>query len=227
MKALYANLLHYHLYHKEPLPPITSMSGYDYVLASNGLFKRGENSWVSAVFPIKTFDRPLPGLSPLSSSFQLKIPRIPAELLRSILNQAIQCSDASSHGIESMFFIKSTDTADSLDCEGSYQIVRPDSEVDTAGSVSYRIDQPSNIIMDLHSHHNMKAFFSQTDNADEQGFRFYGVLGQIHTKPTLALRLGLYGDFLPISVRALFSGDLSFLSGDKTLFWDSCPQTIN
>jgi hypothetical protein len=36
----------------------------------------------------------------------------------------------------------------------------------------------------------MKAFFSGTDDADEQGFRLYGVLGSIFERPTFMLRVG-------------------------------------
>ena len=40
-------------------------------------------------------------------------------------------------------------------------------------------------VIDLHSHGRMSAFFSSTDDADEQGFRLYVVIGNVDTdRPT-------------------------------------------
>jgi len=41
----------------------------------------------------------------------------------------------------------------------------------------------------------MKAYFSPEDNADEIGFRIYGVLGEIFTNPQIRMRVGIYGHF--------------------------------
>jgi len=71
-------------------------------------------------------------------------------------------------------------------------------------------DSPD-IILDLHSHCEMGAFFSATDNRDEQGFRLYAVLGRIFTRPEMALRVGVYGDFWTVPVGMVFGGIIPFL----------------
>jgi hypothetical protein len=43
----------------------------------------------------------------------------------------------------------------------------------------------------------MPAYFSQTDDRDEQGGRFYAVIGRLdQDQPELVLRLGMYGTWL-------------------------------
>jgi hypothetical protein len=54
----------------------------------------------------------------------------------------------------------------------------------------------------------MRARFSVTDDADEAtGFRIYGVVGRIFSKPEIALRVGCHGHFLPIAVDDLFESE--------------------
>ena len=41
----------------------------------------------------------------------------------------------------------------------------------------------------------MRAYFSDTDNRDETGFRIYGVMGEIFSNPQIRMRVGIYGHF--------------------------------
>jgi len=80
-------------------------------------------------------------------------------------------------------------------------------------SVGYRLTVPrqvagpahvvyrptSDAILEIHSHGPHAADFSATDDADEQGFRLYGVVGLLGTeRPEVALRVGAYGHFLAV-----------------------------
>ena len=80
-----------------------------------------------------------------------------------------------------------------------------------ATSVVGAEENTSNVMVDLHSHGNMGAFWSGTDNADEQGFRVYGVIGRLDERPEIRLRLGVYGYWFPIPVSLLFDGSTGFL----------------
>ena len=71
--------------------------------------------------------------------------------------------------------------------------------------------QLAGVLLDLHSHGNMSAFWSQTDEGDEQGFRAYGVVGRLDTQPEIRLRLGVYGYWFPIPVGVLFDGTHPFI----------------
>jgi len=51
----------------------------------------------------------------------------------------------------------------------------------------------------------MKAFFSMTDNVDEQGLRLYMVVGKLNSLfPEAKLRVGVYGYFAPIRMEDIF-----------------------
>jgi PRTRC genetic system protein A len=65
----------------------------------------------------------------------------------------------------------------------------------------------ANILCDLHSHGNMPAFFSQTDDADEQAAKLYAVIGKLDTAPEIRLRVGVYGYWMALPIPAVFTGN--------------------
>lgn len=55
------------------------------------------------------------------------------------------------------------------------------------------------LVMDIHSHNNMAAFFSGTDDASEQETRLYGVIGELDKEiPKLRFRYSVEGKFVEI-----------------------------
>ena len=59
--------------------------------------------------------------------------------------------------------------------DGQYRYEEPE-QVGTAGSLSYEPVQGH--VAEFHSHGRMRAFFSATDDRDEQGFRMCAVSAQ-------------------------------------------------
>ena len=63
--------------------------------------------------------------------------------------------------------------------------------------IDYRmptLDDDESIAIDLHTHGNDKAFWSPTDNRDDQGVKVAGVFGNLHQKtPSAAFRLAVNG----------------------------------
>ena len=187
-----------------PLPPLTAPAGYDYVLAANGVFKRGRNRHVEAVIPVASctvaglarwFDPvQCPGLRiprlAGETRIKLAVPRLPPRLL------AVALEDARAAG----------------GIETAYQVVIADSRVGlvkppqrgTVSSLDYTDSGGPEVLLDLHSHGNTPAYFSLQDDEDQKGFRFYAVMGCINTRPSICLRLGIHGDWLPLPVTALF-----------------------
>ena len=55
----------------------------------------------------------------------------------------------------------------------------------------------------------MKAFFSGTDDRDEQGLQLYGVVGKLTERTEVLLRVGAYGYFSILSWYQVFQGELS------------------
>ena len=75
-------------------------------------------------------------------------------------------------------------------------VTRPE-QAQARTHVGYVDHDQSNIVVECHSHNTMSAFFSPTDDHDEQGGRFYCVLGHLdRPHPQLVVRLGMYGHWL-------------------------------
>ena len=73
----------------------------------------------------------------------------------------------------------------------------------SSGGVEYEVLPDT--VLDIHSHGMMSAFFSSTDNSDEQGLRLYMVMGRLDTLiPELEMRVGVYGYFAPVELDEIF-----------------------
>ncbi len=204
MLDLAGNLIPLYLYQGGRLPRPAHL--YDYVLAEQGLVKRVDNSYAAANLLLEPVQHHLHGLRlqryPLQR-LEVKLPRIPGELLLDVLADA----QANLHQ-EMMYQFR-------FDRPQGWAVTRPAQERSRA-RVGYRAD-PTGVALDLHSHHTMPAYFSGADNADEQGGRFYAVIGRLdRAGPELALRLGMYGAWLAVPALALFDdiGPLVQVHGD-------------
>lgn len=168
------------------LPPITAF-GYEYVVAGNGLFIRAEDSRINACIPVS--DVSLRGLACLIPSVTLKTPRISAAWLWSVYHSA-------RHHLPNEVHYQ-------FHYETEWSVVKP---IQSATPTSVEFVETGAPVIDLHSHAVMPPFFSDTDNADEQGLRFYCVIGYLDTKPQLLCRVGVYGHHWPIAPSLIFDG---------------------
>lgn len=180
------NPISYHCYRGDVLPPPTY---YSYVLAGQGLFK-----WaISPHFEARIMIAPcrVAGLPDWPVPSPMTVPLIPAKWLRSVIAHA-----QGKGAIEQMYhfhYFKAN----------GWRVSLPAQSADP-GRVGYAGAAEPSIVMDLHSHHSMSAYFSATDNRDEQGCRFYGVIGNIFDCPEIDLRLGVWGHYRSISIRTIF-----------------------
>lgn len=199
LSALTANLVQYHVYRGGDVPPFTG--AYDYVLAGDGLYKRARNALMYAV--IRVAPATVAGLPPLGQHYRLideawfsVASYLPGELLWHIYRDALALANGSGN-LEKMYH---------LHVEGNRSWASIPEQKMSHSKVTYNAGHDDTVLCDLHSHHNMEAFFSHTDDRDEQGFRFYAVIGTLKESPRLRLRLGIYGDRVEISPRRLFDG---------------------
>lgn len=174
-----------------PLPPIQAAM-YEYVVASNGVFVRGQRTGLRVMLPVMAGPpTPLRGLVPVEPFVQLDHPRIPAELVDEMLDTALAAKDDALRPVEALFHLCWDERGSRLEIpaqERHLASVRP-----VGQTPSYET-----AMVEVHSHHGMAACFSPTDDADETGFRIFGVLGDIFTRPTLRVRVGLYGHYWEI-----------------------------
>lgn len=166
---------------------------YDYVLAGDGLFIAARNAHLEARVPVAACR--VRGLPKAGAMMGLRRGRLPVRLWEAAVTEArLYCE----LGEETMFAVTNNGGP-------NYWLVRPEQERD-ATSVRYRPAEDA--VLELHSHHRMRAYWSSTDDADEQGLRLYGVLGGLDTpRPEVAIRLGVYGHFMPVPWEAVFEGD--------------------
>ena len=195
-------LVTYHIYKRDPLPANDALA-YQYILAGNGVFVRAETRFFTALLPVTACT--VRGLLPLLPQFQLLVPRIPARLLDAVLTDARRARRPDGGLNEVLYQFHHHGRA--VQVKKPAQQTTPTS---VAASVTTAVADAASIICDLHSHGNMRAFFSQTDNADEQGACLYGVMGRLDSEPEMRLRVGVYGYWLALPLTAVFTNNGPF-----------------
>jgi len=166
---------------------------YDYLLGGDGLYLAARNRYLDVRVPVaRTLVR---GLPPLYPSVTIRTGRLPFESWRAIVATASEWCDANQ---EVLLAVVHNATA-------GYRLVRPEQVTGRTRLVYQPIDD---VVLEIHSHHRFPAFFSTTDDADEQALRLYGVLGRLDTnRPEVAVRVGAFGYFLPIPWETVFTGE--------------------
>ena len=160
---------------------------YNYILAADGLFIQAKNAHLAATVCIAP--QLVRGLAPLEESIQLLHGKIPMYFLNLALSVLCIKPD-----IEQYL---------ALTWQGNYSLGVP-SQSQTAASVTY--ETLPGTVLDIHSHvGGVPPHFSGIDNHDEQGFCLYAVVGDLRNLfPTVELRLGVYGYFMPLGKEDIF-----------------------
>jgi PRTRC genetic system protein A len=149
---------------------------YEYIMAGNGIFIRAKRTGLTVTAPLA--EMAIVGLANLEPELILEYPKVPRYLLQQILELSRQ---AAPHEI--LFHL------DYLNQQ--WQLEIPQQEANST-QVIWQQTESNNPLIEIHSHHNLGAFFSQTDDQDESGFKIYAVLGTIFTQPKLLVRVGIY-----------------------------------
>ncbi|MBI4789313.1 MAG: hypothetical protein HY782_19960 [Chloroflexi bacterium] len=180
-----------------PLPPITA-NLYEYVLAGNGVFIRGARREFTVQFCIAPCD--VRGLARLETQIEIRIPRVPAEQLRSMLHLAQHAQDSHGQPVEIIFHLL-------LDDGVNWRVVIP-KQVQLPASAKPMDDSVGSsyaqALIEVHSHADMAAWFSTFDDYDETGCRVYAVLGRIFDRPEIRVRVGLHGYRCEIPTSLIF-----------------------
>jgi PRTRC genetic system protein A len=190
---MFDNLVTYLVHKTDPLPP-NDAQAYQYVLAANGLFLRAETRFWRACLPLAR--RQVRGLQPLRPYFELKVSRLPVSLLCEVVSDARR--QRRGDGLNEALYQFRHDGR-------RIRVIRPAQRA-TPGSVQSEQACSPDTILELHSHGNMEAFWSATDDRDEQGACLYGVIGRLDSRPEMLLRLGIYGYRFPLPLSLLFAG---------------------
>ena len=161
---------------------------YDYILAAGGVYLKARNAHLATTVCIAPGE--IRGLAPLKEDIQLLKGKIPLYLLTEAITVLITAPD-----IEQYLAIT---------WENGCSVKIPSQQA-TPASVTY--ETIPNTVLEIHSHTGeVPAHFSPIDDGDEQGFGLYAVVAGLHDLcPTISLRLGVYGYFLPLSQSEVFT----------------------
>lgn len=174
-------------------PEITSPLGFQYLLAANGIFIHAKNDFFEVVKQLP--EKAEPGEWFCEESFAT-----PAKISADIFDWMCREFEATPDE-EKMVMI-------TYDCAAKeFKTYVPEQSA-SAVSVEYTVPELKEgeiVILECHSHPNMNAFFSETDDKDNQGFKVYGVFAVNSGKvDDFMLRLGVYGRFFEIGFQDIF-----------------------
>ena len=184
----------------QPLPPATP--GIDWLFAANGVFKRATNTTLSATVCVEQFRTSIYGLDALLPSVQWSHHRglLPASWLDALLASARKACELPSgmiRPIEKQWFAVWRN-----EC---VRLIASKEQHATAGMVRYEMPTEP-VLLDIHSHHTMRAYFSEVDDRDDQGLSISMVIGNIFERPEAVARLNVHGHRQRIPITMLFDG---------------------
>ena len=192
-----------HLLMEQPtLPPMPWP--YGYVVAANGVFVWAKRQGLEALIPVTYV--PIRGLYPVEPYVRLSYPPVDVGLVSEMLRLSTEARTLSEDPLEMLFYL----TYDSQ-CGWLLTIPVQEQHAMRVIPVINELDHAhyANTLLEIHSHHQMAAFFSATDTADEQGFRLYGVVGCLsgdgQHAPQIRMRVGIYGHFWDIAASTVLS----------------------
>ena len=163
---------------------------YDYIVASNGLFIEAESPLMAARIPIAGCS--IRGLAPIEMKVSLTYGSIPQRFFDLALDMFLTDSSSEQYA--------------AIVGDAGYHFYIPVQDR-SAGGVVYEVGAA--VVLEMHSHGHMGAWFSQTDNKDETGLKLYGVVGRLQATPIVKLRIGVYGYFQELFWGEVFDGTLS------------------
>lgn len=174
------------------LPALPATGGMRLLVARSGLYVQVQLDWLDAVVRMQSLPArpPLP-YGDVQESIRFAFGVIPIALLEAF----IQAGRAALPNEIAGALIYSRATA-------SLRLVLHEAIEAGPGGVRYRfppLQTDESLAVDLHTHGHGKAFWSPTDDADDQGIKVAGVFGNLHErqheKPSAAFRLVINGLF--------------------------------
>jgi PRTRC genetic system protein A len=169
-----------------------------YVMGHDGVYEVRHTD--IGTFKIKA--KTIKGAELITEGVDLNLPRIPVRILQQAISffKAVMATFNNAEAIIQIYW--SRDRHD-------YYVYVPKQEVSQAQChyVNSMDDVQLNdlLVADIHSHNSMGAFFSGTDNADDQEPRISGVIGKLDTvMPEMKFRISMGGSYCEIKPDVIF-----------------------
>ena len=163
---------------------------YSYILAANGLFIEAASPVLAA--RVQVAECEVRGLAPMKAKIALTYGSIPQHFFDLALDTFLAAPEKEHYC--------------AVTADRGYHFHVPVQDRSDA-SVVYEVG--NSVVLDIHSHAHMPAFFShQTDDKDETGLKLYAVVGRLNATPVVKLRVGVYGYFHSLTWHDVFDGSL-------------------
>jgi PRTRC genetic system protein A len=185
--------LYRHVFLERPdLPPMPGPLVY--VIAGNGVHLWGKREGLEALIPVTACS--IRDLHPVEPFVRIDVPLLDAATLAALLAVAREARTEDGTPLEALFYPH-------YEPRQAWQLIIPPQErsLTRVRPLEDGMQAYTQAWWEIHSHHHMSAFFSGTDDMDEQGFRIYGVVGRIFRRPEIRLRVGIYGHFWEFPAR--------------------------
>lgn len=197
--AIFGTLVRHHV--ATPVQPLPERAaGISWIWSADGLYKRGVSEDLDALIVVDSHPSPAAGLARLLPHVRWSAwpQRIPFRLLTALLDDARRAMSegAIARPIEKQYFLVWRD--DDL------RLIAPRGQEATPGRVRYPMPERGAVLVDVHSHHEMPAFFSHTDDADDLGLSVSAVIGKIFTAPEIAVRVNVFGHRMRVPATLIF-----------------------
>lgn len=208
LAAIFAGLVKHHVATPGDALPARS-PGITWIWAANGVYKRGVSCDLDLMIPVG-ISWPAPGLTSLLPHVHWKQwpHRLPGQLLAPLLEDAKRAAAGGIvlRPIEKQYFFVWRDTV---------RVVAPPGQDASAVHLAYAMPQAASgpILLDLHSHHGMDAYFSATDDRDDTGLSVSAVIGKIYTQPTIVTRINVFGHRWAVPALMIFDALGPFTDG--------------
>jgi PRTRC genetic system protein A len=165
--------------------------------AQNGMFEVRQNA-------IGTFTRKIDrveGLAPVQEGFRWALSKIPWAIFDQTLAffRAVMARCDGAEAYLQVFW----------DREELVYFPHVPRQSVASGGVSFirnvELEKQHVLVLEVHSHNSMGAFWSGTDNGDEKAERIYMVIGKVQDRaPEVKLRAGLAGFYMPLELEQVF-----------------------
>ncbi|NJL51129.1 MAG: hypothetical protein HC930_01015 [Hydrococcus sp. SU_1_0] len=167
-----------------------------YLWAGNGIFRSVSRTEFNATITHRLVTTP--GLTELLPGFELLVPQVPQDKVKSIIDRINQHRD-----LEQLFYLYWRGTA--------WEVIFPEQECTSTSCISLE-QHPEPAAIEIHSHGSMGAFFSSTDNQEENGCRISTVIGRNNNQLEIVSRVCAHGLFLNLSSDQIYQNINSYCS---------------
>lgn len=178
----------------------------NYVTAANGLFRVEKTPVAIYKSIVEKYKKPIPGLRVMTEGPELLIPKIPFKYLQMALSWYRDVNNKDKTEASLLFFWNKDNVtlpqkySDDTEVKGLLNdgqlVIYVPRQKNSSTLSEFHMDpvvawlrENLALLCETHSHNTMDAFFSSTDDANENATQFYGVWGKVtDDKPKFAFR---------------------------------------